>query len=214
MELVQRIDPTEFCLSYDTDTHLLYLRFFSGEDMGAIIAQARVTQPLDKMGPASQPMRSLKTKVDTARIEKLQALDKKYFKSKMDDALMALQDRWFEWLDGAEERAEKERLEREAEEQEALEAIVSEGMDIIDEMQNPLICIAWMIDWLTAGERMNILYAFLAYASQVILKNPISVIGIGDGGSGKTHIQDVALSMIPDQFVMTVKSTTDAALLS
>jgi hypothetical protein len=212
VELVQRIDPTEFCLSYDTDTHLLYLRFFSGEDMGAIIAQARVTQPLDKMGPASQPMRSLKTKVDTARIEKLQALDKKYFKSKMDDALMALQDQWFEWLDGAEERAEKERLDREAEEHEELVRIADEGFEFLEETDNPLLWIATEIDWITAGERLNILYTFIAFCSQVVLKNPISVIAIGEGGSGKTHIIEAALELMPNEYTRTMKSSTMAAV--
>jgi hypothetical protein len=177
-----------------------------------MVAQARVPGALDKVSPRSQPMMSLKTKVDTANLEKLQALDKKYFKSKMDDALMELQDQWFTWLDGAEERAAEEKRLKEEEEQEALEELISEGHEIIDEMKHPILCIAWLIDWLTAGEKANIMYAFLAYASQVILKNPISVIGIGEGGSGKTHIQDVALSLIPDEYIMTIKSTTEAAL--
>jgi hypothetical protein len=212
MELVNRIGTTDFCLSFDLEKYILYLRLFIGENAGAMVAQARVPGALDKVSPRSQPMMSLKTKVDTANLEKLQALDKKYFKSKMDDALMELQDQWFTWLDGAEERAEDERRQKEEEEQEALEELISEGAEIIDEMKHPILCIAWLIDWLTAGERVNILYAFLAYSSQVILKNPISVIGLGEGGSGKTHIQEVALSLIPDEYVMTIKSTTDAAL--
>ena len=89
---------------------------------------------------------------------------------------------------------------------------ISDGYQIIDEMKHPLLCVAWIIDWLTAGEKSNILYSWLAYTSQVVLRNPISVIGIGEGGAGKTHIQDVALSLIPEQFIVTIKSMTDAAL--
>lgn len=139
-------------------------------------------------------------------------IDIKAFKLKLEMALDSLVVQYMSWLEGAEERREQEKREAEAEAQLEMEMIAAEGDDIIDSMKHPLICIAWMIDWCTAGERLNILYSFLAYASQVVLKNPISVIGIGDGGSGKTHIQDVALSMIPDEYVMTVKSTTDAAL--
>lgn len=89
---------------------------------------------------------------------------------------------------------------------------INDGYTHLDETDVPLLWIAHTIDWLTAGERDNILYAFLAYASQVILRNPISVIGIGDGGSGKTHIQDLALSLMPDEFVLQMKSSTMAAV--
>jgi hypothetical protein len=89
---------------------------------------------------------------------------------------------------------------------------IDEGFETLENTESPLLWIANHIDWYTAGERMNILYAFIAYCSQVILRNPISVIAIGEGGSGKTHIEDVALSMIPTEYVITIKSTTDAAL--
>jgi hypothetical protein len=116
-------------------------------------------------------------------------VDIKSFRHKLEMALDGLIAKYMVWLDGAEERREQEKKEAENEKALEMEMIASEGYDIIDEMKHPLICISWMIDWCTAGERLNILYAWLAYSSQVILKNPISVIGIGDGGSGKTHIQ-------------------------
>ena len=65
---------------------------------------------------------------------------------------------------------------------------------------------------LTAGERNNILLCFLAYCSQVILKNPISVIALGEAGSGKSHIEEVALSLIPKEFVVNEKNITANAL--
>lgn len=215
MELIARIEPTEFCLTYDIDKSILYLRFYmeqNEEPAGSILAQARVTHTLDRIGPRSQPMASLKTKVDTAQVEKLQALDKKFFKSKMDDALMLIQERWFEWIDGAEERREKERQQEDEERKLELEEIASEGYEFLEETDNPLLWIAQNIDWITAGERLNILYAFIAFCSQIVLQNPISVIAIGEGGSGKSHIIDAALSLIPTEFVKVMKSSTMAAV--
>ena len=78
-------------------------------------------------------------------------------------------------------------------------------------LDNPLLWIS-VIEWLTAGERNNILLCFLAYCSQVILKNPISVIALGEAGSGKSHIEEVAMSLIPNEFIVNEKNITQAAL--
>lgn len=45
-----------------------------------------------------------------------------------------------------------------------------------------------IVEWFTAGERNNILYAFTVYVGQVILKNSVSVICLGEASSGKSHI--------------------------
>ena len=79
-------------------------------------------------------------------------------------------------------------------------------------LDNPLLWIGSIIEWLTAGERNNILLCFLAYCSQVILKNPISVIALGEAGSGKSHIEEVAMSLIPKEFIVNEKNITQAAL--
>ena len=79
-------------------------------------------------------------------------------------------------------------------------------------LDNPLLWIGSVIEWLTAGERNNILLCFLAYCSQVILKNPISVIALGEAGSGKSHIEEVAMSLIPNEFIVNEKNITQAAL--
>lgn len=91
---------------------------------------------------------------------------------------------------------------------------INEGKKSLGETKQPLVWIGNVVDWVTAGERMNILYAWIAYCSQIILENPISVIAIGEGGSGKTHIEDVALSMIPSEYVLNMKSSTMAAVYS
>jgi len=90
---------------------------------------------------------------------------------------------------------------------------IEEGARSLEEMEvPPLVWIANLIDWYTAGERMNILYAFITYCSQIILDTPISVIGIGETNSGKTHIEEVALSLLPQQYVLEVKTLSEPAL--
>ena len=81
-------------------------------------------------------------------------------------------------------------------------------------MSCPLIYIGSIVEWFTAGERNNILYAFTVYAGQVILGNPVSVICLGEASSGKSHIQETALKLIPKRFVVNEKKITEAALFN
>lgn len=81
---------------------------------------------------------------------------------------------------------------------------------VLESKMNPLIYIASLVSWMTAGERNNIMLTFMAYCSQVILDSPISVIALGEGSSGKTHIQDVALSLIPDEFIRHEKGSNSS----
>jgi hypothetical protein len=83
--------------------------------------------------------------------------------------------------------------------------------DLLESKDQPLLYIASLVSWVTAGERANIILAFIAYASQVILRNPINVVILGEGGSGKTHIETEALKLIPSRYVIKEKKTTDAA---
>jgi len=91
---------------------------------------------------------------------------------------------------------------------------IAEGYDELGCTDNPLLWIANEMDWFGADERLNIMYAWLAFCSQVILKEPISVIGIGEGGSGKTHVIEAGLSNIPEEFIIVIKQATEAALLA
>ena len=102
--------------------------------------------------------------------------------------------------------------EEEREKQTSLKNKINAAEDKLKSLDNPLLYIGSVIEWLTAGERNNILLAFLAYCSQVILRNPISVIALGEAGSGKSHIQEVAMSLIPKEFVVNEKNITANAL--
>lgn len=54
----------------------------------------------------------------------------------------------------------------------------------------------------------------LPYAGQVILKNPVSMICLGEASSGKSHIQETALRLIPERFIVNEKKITEAALFN
>lgn len=54
----------------------------------------------------------------------------------------------------------------------------------------------------------------LPYAGQVVLRNPVSVICLGEASSGKSHIQETALRLIPKRFVVNEKKITEAALFN
>ena len=96
--------------------------------------------------------------------------------------------------------------------QTSLKQKIDSAEEKLQSLDNPLLWIGSIIEWLTAGERNNILLCFLAYCSQVILKNPISVIALGEAGSGKSHIEEVAMSLIPSEFIINEKNITQAAL--
>ena len=98
-----------------------------------------------------------------------------------------------------------------------LEKDITKSKEAITKLQSldyPLIYIGSILEWFTAGERNNILYAFTVYAGQVILKNPVSVICLGEASSGKSHIQETALRLIPEKFIVNEKKTTEAALFN
>ena len=78
----------------------------------------------------------------------------------------------------------------------------------------PLLYIGSLVDWITAGERLNIIYAFTVYAGQVIINNPVSLIPLGEAGSGKSHIQESALGLIPYSYIVNEKKITEAALFN
>ena len=109
----------------------------------------------------------------------------------------------------ATEQLEQEELR---DKQVSLKEKIDKAEEKLQSLDNPLLWIGSIVEWLTAGERNNILLCFLAYCSQVILKNPISVIALGEAGSGKSHIEEVAMSLIPKEFIVNEKNITQAAL--
>lgn len=95
---------------------------------------------------------------------------------------------------------------------EALKLKNDNAGETLKNLETPLIWISSIIKWMTAGEKNNILLAFLAYCSQIILCEPISVILIGDGATGKDHVKETAFKMIHKAFIIIEKMITQAAI--
>ena len=107
------------------------------------------------------------------------------------------------------EELEKQKQE-EAKKQHQLE--LEKAMGIYEGLDNPIQYIASCVDWITAGERANIMISFFTLCSQVVLQHPISLIGIGEGSSGKNHVCESALSMIPSEHIVMEKKPTLASM--
>lgn len=91
---------------------------------------------------------------------------------------------------------------------------VHDAEKLLKEIENPLLYVGTIIDWLTAGERLNTLLCFVAGCSQIILRKPISVIGFGESASGKTLVQKVALSFFLPEHIIDEKQVSPAALFN
>ena len=109
---------------------------------------------------------------------------------------------------------EQEIAEKKHAEQEQNIAKSKEAITKLQSLDYPLIYIGSIVEWFTAGERNNIMYAFTVYAGQVVLGNPVSVICLGEASSGKSHIQETALMLIPKQYIVNEKKITEAALFN
>ena len=129
---------------------------------------------------------------------------KKLF-SEIKEALAEFQD----YYETKSEEVERQKQEEE-EKQHKLE--MESAMGIYNELDNPVQYIASCVDWITAGERANIMISFFTLCSQVVLKHPISLIGIGEGSSGKNHVCESALSMIPEKYIVMEKKPTLASM--
>ncbi|MEE0943266.1 MAG: hypothetical protein UIB63_09155 [Methanobrevibacter sp.] len=109
---------------------------------------------------------------------------------------------------------EQEIAEKKQAEQEKDSVKLKEAITKLQSLDYPLIYIGSLVEWFTAGERNNIMYAFTVYAGQVVLGNPVSVICLGEASSGKSHIQETTLMLIPKQYIVNEKKITEAALFN
>lgn len=110
-------------------------------------------------------------------------------------------------------KLQEERKETESEEEKKLkfQENINKATKLLKSKDFPLLYISSLFSWQTAGERSNITLTFICYCSQAILRNPISVIGLGEGSSGKSHIQDTAELGLPYELLIKHKSITEAA---
>lgn len=127
----------------------------------------------------------------------------------IDNEVIQILQNYYETIIIANQQLEQDEIR---EQQVSLKNKINAAEDKLKGLDNPLLYIGSVIEWFTAGERNNILLCFLAYCSQVILRNPISVIALGEAGSGKSHIEEVAMSLIPSEFIVNEKNITANAL--
>lgn len=137
-------------------------------------------------------------------------LNRQAITQKFENIRLALDEYYQIYLIELEQLQEANNQRDEREYQECIEA----AKELLRNQDQLLIYIASLVSWQTGGERSNIMLTWITYCSQVILRNPISVIGLGEGASGKTHIQEVAMDMIPQRFIKHEKSITEAAMFN
>jgi hypothetical protein len=113
-----------------------------------------------------------------------------------------------------ENEKEAKEIERQQQHELELRKKVHHAKKVLQGIDDPILYIGSIIDWLTAGERINTLICFIAGCSQVILKEPISMIAYGESSSGKTHIQKTALSLLPEDYIVMEKKVSPAALFN
>jgi len=217
IELVQPIIGTDQCITFDPIDKIVYLRKYivnhedPDENLGGYYVMKKLPRgkPFEKITASSAEIRFVKKKVE--QHDDFKMINLKNFYVALEEALDKLIIDYMDWLDGAEERRKQERQEQAEERELELEMIASKGEDALEASKHPIKWIADSINWYTAGERLNILYAWITYCSQIILDNPISVIGIGEAGSGKSHILETAMELLPQEYVLRMKSATEAA---
>ncbi|MBP3225322.1 MAG: hypothetical protein J6M08_00090 [Methanobrevibacter sp.] len=191
------------------DGYTITAKQFSKKETEYVFYENRVSK--SKLTHTRQPNQlSLKDKIGTEINKHMET--EMYKKHVIDNNFRIICENLQEYYElSVELQKEVERHESEEKEKE-YQLRCKEGLDLFESIENPLIYIGSIIDWNTAGERRNILLTFLCFSSQIILKHPISVIGLGEGSSGKTHIQNVALSMIPKDYILYEKKPTLASM--
>ena len=175
------------------------LYIFQNEN-GGTIREIKGNTPL-RLGEHSEIGREIKKHIDPKNDLKPYAISREF-----DDIRQAMN----EYYEIQLQNAKNQEIENERLNEEELQAKLEEAEVLLQSKKYPLIYIGSIVSWLTGGERNNIMLTFIAYCSQVILNNPISVIGLGEGASGKTHIEEVAMSLIPDEFIRHEKGSTGA----
>lgn len=110
--------------------------------------------------------------------------------------------------------AEQKQIQEQQERDLKVRREVHKAKKILKEIDNPILYVGTIFDWLSAGERINSLLCFISGCSQIILKKPISVIGYGESASGKTHVEKLALGLFPEEYVIIEKQVSPAALFN
>jgi hypothetical protein len=117
-----------------------------------------------------------------------------------------------EYLKILEEEEHQANLQKQLQEEEKEKKEWTDALAKYEQIEDPLIWLRSMIDWVSAGESNNIMIAFLTYCSQIILKHPVSLIMLGEGSSGKNHVLEIAKMLCPEDYFLNMKRPTLASV--
>lgn len=91
-------------------------------------------------------------------------------------------------------------------------ASMEEAERAFHNIENILIYIGCVSDWMVAGERLNILFGFICAINLLVFGEPINFIATGMAGSGKTAIEKTIFDMLPSESISWEKKPTVAAI--
>ncbi|HNR25470.1 MAG TPA: hypothetical protein PKI66_02005 [Methanobacteriaceae archaeon] len=91
-------------------------------------------------------------------------------------------------------------------------ASMEEAEKAFHDINNILIYIGCVADWMVAGERLNIIFGFICAINLLVFGEPINFIATGMAGSGKTAIEQTIFDMLPTENISWEKKPTVAAI--
>ena len=92
------------------------------------------------------------------------------------------------------------------------EANLEEAQRLLESMENPLIYIGSVVDWMVAGERLNVLFGFVSAMNLLIFGEPINYIAVGPPAGGKSVIEETIFQLLPEENVCREKKATIASI--
>lgn len=117
-----------------------------------------------------------------------------------------------EYIKLLEEEEHKTSVQKKLQEEAKEKQEWAEALKKYEMIEDPLIWLRSMVDWVSAGESNNIMIAFLTYCSQIILQHPVSLIMLGEGSSGKNHVLEIAKMLCPADYFLNMKRPTLASV--
>jgi hypothetical protein len=196
--ITEIMEGTYLKIVHETRKNTAFLHISVNGEMGAFIAEKKLTKKIDSLTINSEDMRFLYNRAHSHE-KAFKFYDKKITKPKFIEAIEKIQEQYYNFISDLSEHKERERQKELEQRMEELEEKASEFRDILEKHDmNLMEYIFYVGEWLLADESSNIAAAFTAYMSTVLGIYAIWVSIFGGPGSGKTAIEEAALDMIPE----------------
>lgn len=185
-------------VEHDNGRNTGYVHISVDGKIGAFVAKKKITKRIDSLTINSEDMRFLYKKA-CSNEKALKDYSSETTKSKFTEAIESIQDQYYQFMEDISEYKEQERQQEIEERMEELEEKSSDFLTLLDTLQMSVMeYIFYVGEWLVADESTNIAAAFTAFMATVLGLDPIWVTIFGSPGSGKTTIEEAALSLIPN----------------